>query len=161
MKSRLLLLTFVALTPFSAYADAKSEIKANYDKIIAAMKKRDEKVMMSMLTKDFVFVAQGNKLTRTQFEQQLKMQLGLKLNIDSITMSFSSFSASGNKATTSYVTQMKARFPKSKSTGKESKLDTKVTAKDTWIKSGKVWLIQKMESVKDDTKIDGKPFTGH
>ena len=150
------LLAFAA--PIFAQVDHKveKELQASYGKVIAAIKKKDVKTVMSLMTPDATMKEMGQTMKRDQFEAMFTQQIKV-LELESSTLTFSKVAAKGNVATTEYVENTHAKMPGPD--GKPAKYVIKTNYKTIFKKIGGDWKMHKSESVgMPIMTVNGKPF---
>src|SRR5689334_19935516 len=96
------------VVPAFAQLDKKveKELRVDYAKMVAAMKKKDVNGVLGMMTPDATMKEMGRTMTRKEFEPMLKQQIQM-LNVTSSEIKFSKVAAKGDTADTEYVETMK------------------------------------------------------
>ncbi|HVL38264.1 MAG TPA: nuclear transport factor 2 family protein [Fimbriimonadaceae bacterium] len=144
----------------SVLADARSDIQAGYDKLVAAWKANDavrsEKAMKALATPDFTYIdLQGNKQNLAQIIEMTKMQTKATKKVDKMEIKITSFKISGNVATVTtrgaFEGVVALMDPK-----KPGKLVTTSTSTDTWVKTPQGWKCKTVKITKESVTFDGK-----
>jgi ketosteroid isomerase-like protein len=152
------LLAFASSAALStaARADDNADIKAAYVKITKAMKAKDIKAVMAMGTEDFSETDKSGKTysgkeTAKMMEEHFKSMKTLD-----VTMSADKITVNGKTATVLGSYNMSGTM-----VGPDGKTHTMAnsgTSKDTLVKTPKGWLFKKVQSLKENMTMDGKPF---
>ena len=158
MRNSLLVIAILSLsTPMFAQIDAKveRELQSSYAKVIVAMKKKDVKGIMNMMTLDATFNEIGQKMTRDKFEQQLTTSIKTT-QFESSLLIFSKIVVNSGVAHTEYTEFAKVKMPGMD--GKTANFEMKTKYKSTFKKIGKDWKMQYNETVgTPEVKMNGKP----
>ena len=139
-----------------AFADAKSEIQAVYNKLTAGFKKGDTNQIMSLGTKDFVMIQYGQRMSGEQVMKEMQGMFASGMKINKMSMTVRSVKVKGNTAlaTTDAVSDMMMKMPD----GKMHRLESTSVSKDTLVKTPQGWKFKIAQTVSEKAKMDGKPF---
>ncbi len=151
-------LAMTTAVPVLAQVDhkAEKELEAGYQKIVAMMKKKDVKGVMSMLTPDATMTEMGKTMTRAEFEPMLKQQFA-GMQIESANIKFTKLSVKGNLAESEYTELMKAKV--AGPNGKTANMGMKSRYKGTFKKMGGAWKLHRSETLgMPEMTMNGKPF---
>jgi ketosteroid isomerase-like protein len=157
----LFLVALVALNVAPAGADqatAKRDIQAVYNKIAAAMKRKDIDAIAATGTKDFKSIAGGQSMNGEQSLAIVKQELAALNVIKSVRMDMVSIKFTGDNAA---ETVMRSRVVAAVSRkGKTHTLVSTGSSHDHWVKTpDKGWLLQSVEDMPGATMtLDGKPY---
>lgn len=153
---------FVALAslvvPAFAQVDKKveKEIRADYVRMVTAMKKKDVNGVLGMMTPDATMKEMGRTMTRKEFEPMLKQQIQM-LNVTSADIKFSKIAAKGDMADTVYVETIKGSMKTPD--GKTATMEQVAKNKTSFKKVGGHWKMKDSETIGTPAiKINGKPF---
>jgi len=159
MKRAFLALALAAMTvPALAQVDAKAakEIRVAYDKVVAALKKKDVKTVMSMMTPDVKMKEMGRTMTRAEFEPMMAQQLQM-MELQSADIKFSKLAVRGNTAQAEYRETMRAKLKMPD--GKSGQLHSVANYKSTFKKMGGQWKLHYSETLgTPKMTLNGKPF---
>jgi ketosteroid isomerase-like protein len=150
-----------ALVPACAQVDAKAkgELLAAYGKVVAALKKKDLKTLMSMITPDAVMKEAGQTMNRAQFEATMKQQLPM-MDLVSAKMNITKLVVKGDTASAEYTEDAVAMMTGAPG-GKKQKYEMSTKYKGTFKKVGGEWKMRTSETVgQPKILIDGKPAPG-
>jgi len=143
-----------------ATADDKAvrkELEAGYAKFTKAMMAKDVKGLMAIAGPDFQYVSKNGKMNRAQIEAMLTQQFAMTDRFTSATVKINSLTVKGDTVVAA-VSNYGAALLKGGEKGKAMKMETKGTSSDTWKKVKGKWLISKVETLTENTLIDGKPI---
>ena len=158
---RRLLLSAAALMlvlPAAAQVDAKleKEIRASYNKVVAALKRKDVKAVMSQMTPNATMKEMGRTMTRAEFEQTLKQQIPM-MDVQSAAVKFSKLSRKGDTANAEYTETMKAKLKTPD--GRTALMEGVAKYRAVFKKAGSDWKMHFSETVgQPKMKVNGKPF---
>lgn len=143
-----------------ATSDARKQIQGQYDKMLAALQKKDLDAFGAMCAPNCVFIDKQHPkgIALKEWKALGKQALGFMKTVKP-TIQIHSFGLMGSSAvvdSTQTVT-MTAVSPKDKSTHTFHS-DQKV--RDTWVKSGSAWLLKSSNTLSEKDTFDGKPAPG-
>jgi ketosteroid isomerase-like protein len=149
---------FALAVPALGQVDAKleKEMRASYNRVIAAMKKKDVKGVMAEMTSDATMTEMGRKMSRAEMEAMLKQQMPA-MDVQSATIKFSKLTAKGNTANAEYTETMKVKVPGP--SGKPGLMESVAKYRGAFKKVGGVWKMHSSELIgTPKMKMNGKPF---
>lgn len=134
------------IAPATAQVDkkAKDELMAGYAKIVAALKKKDVKSIVSQMTPDVVIKENGQTMNKAQFEAMLKQQLPM-MELVSSKINFTKVVVKGDTANAEWTEDAVASVPGQD--GKKSKMSMKSKYKGSFKKIGGDWKMHTSESI--------------
>lgn len=162
MKRLLALISIFAIAATSAMAkdanaDFKKYVAGMIPRIARALETTDIKFFDSISTPDFTEVEGGKTYNKADALNEMKT---MKATVKSTkcSMTLTSAKVVGDKGISetygSFHTVMKPD-----KTGKSHTMDVEFWSKQTWVKSGSGWKMQKLEDTKPSKmKMDGKPM---
>lgn len=146
----------------SAFASDEADIKAVHTAFAKVALTNDIKKIVkaadAMMAKDFTMVQGGQTMSKTQWMEMVKSQMGMA-KISKWSFSHKNIKVKGNTATL-VTTLVVSATMKNPQTGKDSKIDSTSVSNETMVKNGGKWQVKKLVSVSDKTLIDGKPAGG-
>lgn len=154
--------TALIATPHGAKADTaptKSDAQALYNKLGAALKKKDTKAIQALAVPNATNqTADGKTLTRDQWISSLDANLKGLTTINSATFTVTGVKMVGANMVVDNSLHLVATIADPK--GKPHKMDAISKAQDTWTKSGGKWLLLLQKDIPAGGKmlIDGKAF---
>jgi hypothetical protein len=156
--SRLLVLPVLAVAVV-ALADDQSEIKSIHDRFTKAALANKVPLMLkvadAVTTSDFVVIEKGKKITKEQWLETIKGQMG-QVKITKWVFTLKNLKVKGNSA--SVVTTLAVSGQISDpNTGKSVSLDSVSVSNETLAKVNGRWKMRKLDSISDKTLIGGKP----
>ncbi len=149
--SRLLLVSALSLVSLNAFSDQTGDVKSlekAYDKLKAAIVRKDIKAIMGMCTADFSWTnPQGQTMSAKDFHAMMKGQFatpGLKFN--KLNMINDSYDFDGNIARVRSRSEMSMSM---RQNGQTMTMASSSEGVDTWVKTPKGWLVKKVEVVNE------------
>ena len=148
---RALVLVVIATFAISVSADQASDKKsldAAYGRLTAAIKRKDVKALMGMVTSDFSWIdAQGKVMDRGAFFAMCKKEFGNpNMKFISLVMTNDSYDFDG---TIARVRTRTAGSVSMKMGGQAMKMSSKSEGVDTWQKTPAGWRVKKVEVVSE------------
>lgn len=162
MRRTLLILCVASLAATSLAADANSDFKRFMRRMMPQMERafnrKDVVYLDKISTSDFTDTAMGRTMSKAESLKEMKVAYAQAKSVRA-KFKILAMSASGNSGvamTSGHVVMItKPRGGKDKS----HRMVMDVWEKQTWIRSGKTWKIQKNEQTKPTkSTVDGKPF---
>ena len=158
-KSILAVALLVVSLPVFGQIDKKAEkeLLVSYQKVVTALKKKDVKAVMSMMTPDATATEMGQTMNRAQFEQMLKQSLGM-MEFESMSVKFTKVVVKRDIADTEYteIAKSKIKGPD----GKVSMTEMVSKYKTTFQKIGNDWKMKASTTLgQPEMKVDGKKTT--
>jgi ketosteroid isomerase-like protein len=150
------LLSLAVMVAADPTDDARKSIQAVYDRISAAVDKKDVSAATIHYTPDFDMVDRnGIRNNLAANRQQLQALFSMLKNIKA-TQTIQSLSLKGNQAMVTEHTHLEgiAIDPRSK---KACKFVGDNISLDTWVKGPKGWMQKRSKTLNERTTIDGKP----
>lgn len=136
----------------------KKQLQANYNAISQAVKNNKVDKLGSMLTDDYTAVQKnGQSLTKQQVMTEFK-GLASQLRNTKWVRTVKSVALSGNQAVAIVDGNFSGQITDPRD-NKTHSLSQVATSKDTWIKKGGKYLLQKSEVQKNTMTMDGKAMT--
>jgi hypothetical protein len=158
----LLVLFAASLAPAPARADARSELQALYNRGLQSYRKGNPDFLINLQTPDFTMkLPDGRTINRRQANAQIrnsiqafkKLQPGRKPpTIDTRVLGVAS---RGNQAVATVASS--ATFSTKDAQGKSHTIRSVSTERHTWVKTPKGWRVRRVEALKTNTTVNGKP----
>ncbi len=152
-----LLAWMLTLPTAAARADAAGEarkaIRAQYQRINAAIEKQDVDAIARLLTPDFRLTGGGDTVNRAEYKTMVKQGFQTVYDMKAST-AIESFTLQGNQAivVTRQIQSGKARVtnaPQNRAVTVVMKL------RDTWAKTPQGWLLRRSEGLSSQSTVDG------
>jgi ketosteroid isomerase-like protein len=138
-------------------ADARKAMQTVYDKVAAAMAKKDMNGVMAYFTPDFQQIGpDGRKATLAEMKQMIQMQMQMMQN-PKMKTTIQKFSLKGKEAKAT-VKQHFAASIVNPQTSKVIKVASDETSDDTWVKTARGWQLRKSVTLTSRQTADGKPI---
>lgn len=135
----------------------KKTLQAQYDKSVAATKKKDESVLAAMRAKDFTYKDAGNKVyTRDQVETSERRDLAEIKTIDSVSSQVDSVKVAGGKVTATVRQSFNGTIADAQN--KTHKMTIALTTSDVWLQNKDGWKLQSVQVNSRQATRDGQPF---
>jgi ketosteroid isomerase-like protein len=132
------------------------EMKASYNRVISAMKRKDVKAVMAEMTPDCTMKEMGQTITAKEFEPMLTQQIQM-MDLQTSEIKFSKLSGKGNAAKGEYTESMKAKMKTPD--GKTGIFTSLAKYRATFKKMGGKWKLHYSEAVgTPKMTLNGKPF---
>lgn len=137
---------------------SKSDVQALYNKLSAALKKKDIKAIEALTTPKVVNkTADGRTLTRDEWMKSLDEQLKTFTALNSAVFTVTGVKMTGGNVVADSSLHLAATI--ADPNGKPHKLDVTNKEQDTWTKRNGKWLLLIQKDLPGGvTLIDGKPF---
>jgi hypothetical protein len=139
----------------------KAYLTGVYAKLNSLILKRDVPAIQSLFrttsTKDFRYVDLHKKsITGPQLMAQMKAQMAMTTKVDRSTMKIAKVTVTDSKA----VLLVDSAYSMSTidADQKSHTLTGTMRSEDTWVKQGKEWKLQRIQSVREKATMDGKPI---
>ena len=134
----------------------EAELKSHFKKTVDCMKRKDVPCVMESMTSDFTFVSDGKKLTRKDYEANLKKNVSA-LNMVSSDIRFYIVQRS-DKAVNAHYTVYES-FRQVGDGQKIIRMDISSRLKSRFVRVGDLWKLAYVETVGQPTVlVDGKPI---
>ena len=138
-------------------AAVRKAISARYAASDAALRKKDAKALLAMITPDFtVKTAAGQTLTAKQLPALLQQEFAAIKEVKNTRWSILEFGVKGNVATVKMTQTLSGVF-----TGQDQKTHTLSSTNvsvDTWVRTPSGWKLRKSVELSEKTLVDGKPL---
>ncbi len=144
----------VAIVAAVLLADVKHDIEANYEKMAAAMHRKDADAAGKFLAPEYTRVLKGKPVNRAQFIEFERKALGRVTSVDT-SRKIVSLTVKGPEAIVICQIATKTVLP-----GPDAKphhFDTQEKREDIWAKHGNAWLLRHVQVLKEQALLDGKP----
>jgi ketosteroid isomerase-like protein len=155
----LLIAVFVAGWVATARADDASvqkEVQATCDKIVAALKSKDAKSVLSHYAADYMGKRlDGTTVTREQLQSQLEQQLGAVKVFKQVSLKIDKVASSGSEATGTATINLALTI--TGDDGADHEVTSKRTSKQTWTKTDTGWKLKRSEELTQEQTVDGQP----
>lgn len=146
--------------PASAHADdaaTRKALDAQYAKISQAYKTKSLKPLHEVTAPDFVMMVPGGKsITRQQAEQQFQTSLSFIKSVTSAKEKINKVTVKGNEATVDAQESIEGVTADMQSQGKAHTMGVTNQNRDTWVKTGNIWLRKSSTMLKGTMTADGK-----
>lgn len=162
MKRIVALSLFLGIAVASAFArdanaDFKKYVAGIIPKIARALESSDVKFFDSISTPDFTEVEGGKSYSKADALKEMKSMKAM-VKSTKCTMTMTSAKLVGDKGISEAHGSLHTVMKPDKS-GKSHTMDIEFWSKQTWVKSGNGWKMQKLEDTKPSKmKMDGKPM---
>jgi uncharacterized protein (TIGR02246 family) len=139
-----------------ATADAKKAIQAAYNKMNAALERKDVNGAFSVLTPDAEQITlQGQRLSAAQMRQQMTQGLAQARSIRSRT-TVQKVTLKGNQALAVVRSQVSFVVTDPQS-GRDAKIAADEVSDDTWIKTAQGWRAKRSKTTRQKQTVNGQP----
>jgi ketosteroid isomerase-like protein len=148
----------ICIAPSSADpASAKRDIQAVYNRIAAAMKKKDIDAIAATGAPNFKTTAGTRTMNAEQSLNVVKQFMAAVKEFKTVTMTVESIKLMGDSAAVVIMRSNVVAITNPQQ-GKTHTMVSKGSSRDHWVKTGKGWLLQSVEDIPGaTTTVDGKP----
>jgi ketosteroid isomerase-like protein len=155
LTSLVLVVTPLAAAPDNS-ADAKKAIVAAYQKMDAAIAKKDAKTVLAYHMTDYYSTdAKGKKTTYAQLEQMAPMLFSMMRSAKQKT-TVAKVTSKGDQAVARVSIHAEIVLPDPQDAQKTAKLVADETSDETWVKKGGEWKLSRSKRIKSRQTVNGK-----
>jgi len=145
MRRRLMIITVASLTLATAStmcqgskSDARSAIRAAYDRYNTAFKNKDIHTIMALFTADFKWkLVDGKSLDRAKTQAAIEQQMTATVRVHKMSVKIERFTVRGDRAIV-YTRELLVATMRG-ARGKLERLTSEETYRDTWVKTPDGW----------------------
>lgn len=131
---------------------AKQEIQNNYNKIAAAIIRKDVNIATSYFTSDYIGIDnKGTQRTAGEMRQYYSSMMPAPVKVVKNQITIQNFSADSNNA--NVLIQQRADL-----TLGRSKIVSQNTYQDLWVRTSQGWRLKQSQNTNSQTTMNGKPI---
>ena len=157
----------VLILSSSAFADARSEIQAAYDKMCAGFMRKDAGPLIAMLANDFTNSEPGGTpQKRDAFIKDMKGHMASTKKMERCAIKILKFSSNAKSAVADVRSELKMLVADSSgmfgAKGKDVTLEMDMVDRESWVRAKSGWLLKKSVSLPGGKfLVNGKPMGSH
>jgi hypothetical protein len=145
----------IAASAQSASA-ARQELAADYTRIARSFEKKDTRAIIALAAPDFTMKMGRRMLNARQAERELKREIALIDSIQRVVLTIQNFTFQGKRAIATISVLFVGTL--SDDRGRQHSLTMAGVTRDTWVKTPHGWRIQRVDTLKSKSTMDGKPI---